>query len=136
MASERGTGALSSVFGVGVFLVLLMFCSHVLLNLWLTTSIDAVAHDAATDVATSGATDDQLGTVEREAVTRAREALGAYGNRVAMTFEPGGPDRVVLHVSAPEITLLPQAVADLAGLSGLDRRIVVGREAPDTGPAR
>lgn len=128
---ERGSGALSSVFGVGVFLILLLFCSHVLLNLWLTSSVDAVAHGAATDVATSGASDAELPEVEERAIARAREALGDYGARVRLEFEPGAPGDVVLHVSAPEITLLPSIVADLSGSSGLDRRIVVRREAPD-----
>ena len=43
---ERGSGTLSTVFGVGVFLILLMFCAHLLLNLWLMSSVDAVAHAA------------------------------------------------------------------------------------------
>ena len=133
---ERGSGALSSIFGVGVFLLLLMFCSHVLLNLWLTSSVDAVAHDAAVDVATSGADDARLADVEARAVDRARAALGRYGDRVTLTFEPAAPDRVVLHVTAPEIGLLPPVVADLAGSNGLDRRIVVRRESSDGGHRR
>lgn len=125
---ERGSGALSAIFGVSVFLTLLMFCSHVLLNLWLTSSIDAVAHDAASDVATSGAPDDALPAVEERAIERAREALGAYGERTTMEFDHTTPDRVVLHVTAPEIMLLPRALSDVAGLGGYDRRVVVHRE--------
>ena len=51
---ERGSGVLSTTFGVTVFVALLMFAAHVLLNLWVISSVDAVAFDAATDVATSG----------------------------------------------------------------------------------
>lgn len=131
---ERGSGTLSSVFGVGVFLILLMFCSHLLLNLWLTSSVDAVAHDAATDVAASGAGDAGLPAVQQRAIERARADLGEYGQRVQLTFEAGGPDRIVLHVVAPELTLLPRIVADLTGIGGLDRRIVVQREHPDGAP--
>jgi len=125
---DRGSGSLSTVFGVTVFLVLLMFCSHVLLNLWLTSSIDAVAHDAATDVATSGADDDELPGVRADAIDRAREALGGYGDDVELVFEASPPDRVVLRVTAPGISLLPRAVADVTGLGGLDRRLTVRRE--------
>jgi len=128
---ERGSGTLSTVFGVGVFLILLMFCAHLLLNLWLMSSVDAVAHDAATDVASSGAGDAELPSVQAQAIERARAHLGEYGDRVRMAFEPGAADQVVLHVVAPELTLLPRAVADLAGIGGLDRRIVVHRERPD-----
>lgn len=119
------------MFGVGVFLILLMFCSHLLLNLWLMSSVDAVAHDAAMDVAASGATNAQLGQIQARALTRAREELGGYGDRVGLKFEPTTDDQVVLHVTAPEITLLPRMVAHLADVGGLDRRIVVHRESPD-----
>lgn len=129
--TDTGSGTLSTVFGVGVFLTLLMFCSHVLLNLWISSAVDAVAHDAATDVATSGASDEELNEVERVAVQRAHDALGGYGDRVTLTFESVDDDRVVLRVVAPEINLLPRTVADLTGVGGLDRRIVVEREEPD-----
>lgn len=132
--SEQGSGTLSTMFGVGVFLVMLMFCSHVLLNLWLTTSIDAVAHDAATDVATSGTVGTARAGAERQALERAREALGGYGEWVEMAFEPASTDTVVLRVTAPEISLLPRSIADVAGLGGLDRRIVVRAERPDERP--
>ncbi|MFN8050552.1 MAG: hypothetical protein U0Q22_03880 [Acidimicrobiales bacterium] len=128
---DRGSGALSTTFGMAVFLMSLMFCSHVLLNLWLVSSVDAVAHDAATDVATSGATDGELAGVEREASARARSELGAIGDRVGLEFEDGGPDEIVLHVTAPELDLLPPFVAALAGRHGIDRRIVVEREEPN-----
>lgn len=127
---ERGSGTLSTVFGVTVFLVLLMFCAHLLLNLWVMSSVDAVAHDAAMDVATSGADGAALAEVEQRAIERAREDLGGYGDRIGLTFESDA-ERVVLRVVAPEITLLPRAVADVTGLGGLDRRIVVHRERSD-----
>ena len=105
---------MSTVFGVGVFLVLLMFCSQLLLDLWITSCVDAVAHDAATDVATSGAEGRALHAVEAQALARAREALGAYGDRLELAFEPV-TDVVVLHVHG----------------DGIDRRVVVRREAAD-----
>ena len=129
--TERGSGTLSTVFGVGVFLVMLMSCAHLLLNLWAMSTVDAVAHDAATDVATSGADDAHLGAAEDRALARATDELGEYGRRVRLSFEHGNPDDVVLHVVAPELTLLPRSVAGAVGLGGVDRRIVVRRERPD-----
>ena len=130
--SDRGSGVFSSVFGVGVFLILLFFASHVLLNLWLTSSIDSVAHDAATDVATSGADDAHLAAVEERSIRRAREVLGPSGDRVDLQFEndPTG-QAIVLHVSAPALDLLPALVSDATGLGGVDHRISVHRERAD-----
>ena len=128
---ERGSGTLSTVFGVMVFLTLMMFASHLLLNLWLMSAVDGVAHDAATDVATSGADDAALAQVQQQAITEARTALGAYGTRVRFEFEPDATGRAVtLHVVAPELSLLPSLAGDLVGESGLDRRITVVRELP------
>lgn len=132
-APERGSGVLGATFGVSVLLMLLMTSSHVLLNLWMRSGIDAVAHDAAMDVATSGAEDDVLPEVRRRALERARIALGGQADRIEMTFEPGPTDEVRLRVVAPDVDLLPPIVSHLAGRSGLDRTIVVRRELPDDG---
>jgi hypothetical protein len=121
---------LGTTFGVGVFLVLLMFSAHLLLNLWVTSTLEATAHDAALDVALSGAPPGRRRAVEDAALARARASLGRYADRVAFDFEPAGPHEVVLRVRAPEVRLLPPVAADVFGLGGLDRRIVVEDEAP------
>lgn len=114
---------------MGVFLLLLLMCAHVLLNLWLTTSIDAVAHDAAVDVATAATGDRSAnGGAEQRALHRAREALGGYAREVELSFEGSDDERVVLHVTAPGIRLLPGPMADALGVGGIDRRITVVRE--------
>ncbi len=118
----------STVFGVGVFLTLLLFASHLLINLWLTSSIEAVAHDAATDVAVSGAAEQPA--VRARAVSRARQALGAYGDRVDFVFEPSAPTEVRLRVTAPFVRLLPPLVADVFSPDGLNSLQVVTVEQP------
>lgn len=125
---------LGAVFGVSVVLLLLMGASHVLLGIWVRSSIDAVAHDAAMDVATSGADDAELPEVRRRALDRARVALGGHADRVELTFLPGPGDAVRLRVVAPDVDLLPPIVAHLTRRGGLDRTIVVAREIPDGGP--
>jgi hypothetical protein len=69
-----------------------------------------------------------VAATEARATERARAALGSYGRRVDITFEHDDPSRVVVHVRAPELRLLPAAVADPVGEAGLDRRISVARE--------
>jgi hypothetical protein len=128
--AERGSGVIGTTFGVGVFLVLLMFSAHLLLNLWVTSTVEATAHDAALDVALSGALPGRRRAVEDAAIARARASLGRYADRVDLEFEPAGPHRVALRVRAPEVRLLPPIAADVFRLGGLDRRIVVEDEAP------
>jgi hypothetical protein len=128
--SEAGSGVLGTTFGVAVVVTLLMFAAHVLLGLWITSTVTAAAHDAALDVALSGATGARRAELEQHAIARARQSLGRYGARVRLEFEPTGPDEVVLHVTAPEVRLLPPPAARAVGLGGLDRRIVVQTEDP------
>jgi hypothetical protein len=126
--SDAGSGVLGTTFGVGVFLVLLMFAAHLLLNLWITSTVEAAAHDAALDVALSGATGPARQAAEDRALDGARASLGRYGDRVRFEFVPAGPHEVALHVTAPEVRLLPPVAAAVFGLGGLDRRIVVDSE--------
>jgi len=111
-----------------VFLVLLYFATYVLLNLWLTSTVDASAHDAAIDVATSDPAAFTRVEAEVDAVARARASLGSYGSKVTFTFEPSGPGEIVLHVQAPSLRVAPPLVADALDIGGLDRRIVVHLE--------
>lgn len=120
---------LSTTFGVGVFLSLLAFSSHVLLNLWVISTVDDVAHLAATEVALSGADDSQIGAVEQLAITRARTRLGEWGSKVTLEFEadPTG-NTIVLHVTSDQLHLLPAFTSADPGPPPLDRRVVVRRE--------
>lgn len=133
VTAERGSGTLGATFGVSVVLSLLMLSSHLLLNLWVRSGIDAVAHDAAADVATSGASDAELPAVRRRALERASDALGGYRDRVDLRFEPDPSGATIrLRVVAPGLRLLPGWVAAIAGDDGIDRTITVEREIPDS----
>ena len=72
---ERGTGLIGTVAGVTAFLVLLLFASQVLVNLYATTTVTAAAFDAARIVAGG---DGGEGS-EREAEASARRLLGKAG---------------------------------------------------------
>lgn len=127
--TDRAGGVLSTTFGIGVFLALLAFSSHVLLNLWVISTVDDVAHIAATEVALSGAPDAALEAVEQRAITHARTRLGEWADKVTLDFEadPTGTN-IVLHVTSRELRLLPAFATADPGPPPLDRRIVVRRE--------
>ena len=125
---DRGSGTLSTSFGVGVFLLLMFFSSHVLLNLWTISTVEEAAHQAATSVALADETID-ITTVRQRALSRARASLGTYGDEVDFEFQssPNDPE-VILRVRSPELHLLPPVARSALGLGGVDRTIVVRRE--------
>lgn len=100
-SAEDGVGLVSSLTGVTVFLVLLLFAVHLVLNLYATSTVTAAAFDAARVVA--GRDGD-----EAEAEGRARELLDGYSAE-DLTFEwTYTPDFVELRVVANHPTdLLP-----------------------------
>lgn len=126
---ERASGLLSSVFGVACVAVLLGIAVNVCIGLWMRSTVDAMAYDAARDVATTPPGPDRA----REAVTalrRATDQLGSYGQDVSMDFESMDGDVVVLHVRAPGLALLPSMIEGGPTVGSLDRRVVVRSEDP------
>ena len=128
MRDERGSGLLGSVLGVGILIALLGLASNVALGLWTRSTVDAVAYDAARDVATAPSGSDPA-AVRSAAVHRAEALLGRYGRRVDLRFEGAWTaPSVTLRVRAPGISLLPRMLGDGPVVGALDRRIVVARE--------
>jgi hypothetical protein len=118
---------ISTTLGVAVFLSLLLLAAHVLLNLWVTSTVDAAARDAATRVALSEDTD--AVTVRHAAIERARGQLGSIGSRTTFQFDDSPQDdSVVLHVHAPGIGLVPMLGRLIPSLSSVDTRVVVRKE--------
>lgn len=127
---ERGSGLLSAAIGIGITMGLLGLLVNVALGLWTRTTIDAIAYDAAREVATSPADLPRDVAAER-AVTRARELLGPIGDEVVLRFEElHAPSTVTLHVRAPGVELLPRLISSGPTVGSLDRRIVLLRERP------
>ncbi len=126
--AERASGLLSAVIGLGVVVGLVGLLANVALGLWTRATIDAVAYDAAREVATSP-THLPRDQVERRALTRARSLLGPAGEDVAFRFEELHDDSTVtLHVRAPGVELLPRLIGSGPTVGALDRRIVMTRE--------
>jgi hypothetical protein len=125
---------LSTTFGVAVFVSLLGLCAHLLLDLWIRSTVEDVAATAAARVATSEATDDHLPAVQAEALARARHELGNWARRVHLEFQPDPSGRTVrLHVRSERAALVPIATSALPLPDPLDMVIVRRRELPGSG---
>jgi hypothetical protein len=106
-SSADGTGVVGTVVGGFVFLSFLFFAVQVVLGLYATSVVTAVAHDAAKTVA--GADAGAGAEAQRSATAAARRALGRLGDDVELTWSWEGDD-VVLRVRAPRPSVLGDVV--------------------------
>lgn len=125
---ERASGLLSAALAVAILMGLLGLMVNVAIGLWTRSTIDAVAYDAAREVATQPA-GIPLQPAGDRAIARARAVLGPVGDEVSLRFDglDDGP-MVTLHVRAPGVSLLPSLVAGGPTVGSIDRRIVMIRE--------
>ena len=127
--AERGSGLLSSVFGVAITLALLCVAAQITVALMGRTTVESVAYDAARRVATAPL-EMPRADAEQRALDNARHLLGRRADSVELRFLPSTDDRVVLQVRAPGTRVLPSALGDQGEFGRLDRRIVLVRELP------
>lgn len=124
---ERGSGLLSTLFGVGAVIVMLGLSANVSIGLWTRSTVEAVAQDAARDLAAS-----PDGTLDAQRVqqvfTRARSSLGPTGRRTELTLVRID-DRVVVRVRHPGVSLLPRMITGGPAIGSIDETITVRREA-------
>ncbi|CAN5808068.1 hypothetical protein BH24ACT2_BH24ACT2_15430 [soil metagenome] len=128
--SEAGTGLIGSIVGVTVFLVLLLFAVHLVLNLYGTSVVTAAAFDAARLRAGGAGAE----VSEAEAEQQVLELLDGYrdGGRLQLSWSypdtdgDGEADVVALRIVAAHPTDL------LAGVrfpfQDIDRTISVRME--------
>lgn len=127
---EAGAGLLGPIIGVTVFLVLLLFAVHLVLNLYGTSVVTAAAFDAARLRAGGAGAEVSEGEAERHVL----ELLGAYraDGRLELSWRypdtdgDGAPDVVALRVVAEHPTNLVAGL-DLP-LQRVDRTITVRME--------
>ena len=120
-ADERGGGPISIWFGFSAFLVLLLFATQVMFNLYAASVVTAVSYDAARRVAAGDGSTDFAAEAEAEA----RRSLGRYAGRVTFDWSGTTGDEVVLRVRASNPNLLLPVVAGRAAFDHLDRTIRV-----------
>lgn len=99
---------------------------HLLLGLYLTSVVTAVAWDAARIAA--GEQGDQA-----VAEAHARELLGGYGDEVELDWDGSG-DGVTLTVNLTTPNLLWPALTDSLGVEEISRTVTVRAEEFDAGP--
>lgn len=108
-----------------LFLVLVGFALNLIIGLWIRSSVDAAAHDAAMMVASQPPSLQ----VEQAAIMHARTMLGSYANKVHFAFEHDADSpQVILHVQTPGYGVMPRMIGEYSLVPGLDRRIVIHRE--------
>jgi hypothetical protein len=127
--TERASGLLSTVIGVACVAGVLGLAVNVALGLWTRSTVDAVAYDAARDLATAPAGLDRNAAAP-EVIRSALDTLGPYGSRVRMELEAGDGTTVVLRVRAPGVALLPAFLEGGPTVGDVDRRVVVRVEQP------
>jgi len=125
---ERGVGLISTAAGILVFLVFLLFAVQLLFGLYASSTVTAVANDAATRAAASGAP--PLAVIEGDA----RRNLGRVGD--SATFEwstddtdgDGSEDTVVLRVVADPPRFVPRSIGGAVGADAVVRTVRVRAE--------
>lgn len=122
---EAGSSPVTSVFGVAIFLGFLLLASQVLLHLYATSMITAVAFDAARRAAADG------GSCPVEQ-TRARTALGTWAadpTTVTVTCNPGDGEFTTVTIRGPSPARGLRLYAQLTGMETIERSASVRTEA-------
>ena len=111
-----------------VFLVFLLFAVQLLFALYASSTVNAVANDAATRAATANAP--PLPVIEAEA----RRSLGEVGSSASFAWavddadDDGRPDTVVLEVVARPPRFIPASVGGTIGLDEIRRTVRIRNE--------
>ncbi len=127
-ASDRGAGLISSAAGVVVFLMFLMFAVQLLFGLYASSTVTAVANDAAQRAATRAAP--PLSIIEAEA----RAELGKIGDDATFTWTTddantdGQIDTIVLEVVAVPPRFVPESIGGAVGFGEVRRTVRVRSE--------
>jgi hypothetical protein len=125
---DRGAGLLSTVAGVVVFLVFLLFAVQLLFGLYASSTVTAVANDAAVRAASADAP--SLRVIEAEA----RQSLGEVGSSASFAWATddadgdGEDDTLVLEVVARPPRFIPRSVGGAIGLDEIRRVVRVRSE--------
>lgn len=134
--ADRGAGLLSTSFGIGVFLIFVLFSVQLLVNLYAASVVTSAVYDAARQVALRGS-QPPTQAEQDAAVERARSILGTYGRDALFEWsfdDPSAPNVVKLRVRVANPRLLGPGVDHLVGLDVIDRTVVVRVEKEQPAP--
>lgn len=127
---ERGVGAISTAAGVLVFLLFLVGSVQLLFSLYASSTVTAVANDAAQRAAANEPP--PLSVIESDA----RASLGAIGDNATFVWQvedtdgDGTDDTVVLRVTAAPPRFVPPSIGQGLGFGLIDRTVRVRVEEP------
>jgi hypothetical protein len=125
---DRGAGAISTAAGVLVLLMFLLGAVQLLFSLYASSTVTAIANDAAQRAAAHGAP--PLATIEADA----RATLGAVGDAASFTWDlddadgDGDDDTLVLRVVALPPRFVPRSIGEGLGFGVIDRTVRVRLE--------
>ena len=124
---ERGTGLISSVFGVTMFLVFMLVAVQVAYALYTRSTVGLAAYDAAQAVSGSDASYGGITKAESSANTHVETVLGSYGHHAIISWAVS-QNFVSVTVSVTSPTVVPKALARAMGLADTTRTVVLRRE--------
>lgn len=124
MEEDRGSGLVGALGGLAMFLMLLLLAANVLLHLYASSTVTAVAFDTARRAAGAAATAGSAAS-RSAAVATARQLLPADA-----TFDWSGTtdDAVRLTVDVAGPRLLPSRVLQGMAMDRVSRSVVVRTE--------
>lgn len=128
LGDERGAGLISTAAGVVVFLMFLLFAVQLLFSLYASSTVSAVASDAAHRAAARDAP--PLTVIEADA----RASLGRVGDAAAFDWatvdsdRDGTDDTLVLEVVADPPRFVPRSLGGSVGLGEIRRTVRVRLE--------
>jgi hypothetical protein len=120
---EAGASSVASVFGVAIFLGFLLIAAQLLVHLYATSTVTAVAFDNARRAAADGGDCSS-------AVTRARTSLGSWAadpGEVAITCSRDGAFTTV-RIAGPSPALALRIYGQMTGQAAIDRGASVRTE--------
>ncbi|MFP5255660.1 MAG: hypothetical protein ACLGI8_07390 [Acidimicrobiia bacterium] len=135
MAQDRGAGLVSTAAGTLVFILFVVFAVQLLFSLYASSTVTAVAHDAAA----RAASDPQAPLTPIEADVRRQ--LGRMGAGAELSWRAedsdgdGLADTIALRVVVVPPRLVPRSIGDGVGMGVVDRTARVRIEQPITGTA-
>ena len=124
--SSTGESGISVVFGVAVFLGFLLFAAQVLLHLYATSTVTAVAFDAARRAAAASADGTSRSGCADE-VVRARAALGEWGRSASLGCEHVD-GYVTVTITGPSPAVALRLFERVLEVTTIERRASVRRE--------
>lgn len=119
-SDESGGVPVSSLFGFAVFLGLLLLATQVLVHLYATSTVTAVAFDTARRAAADGSACPSTEEV--------RARLGGWGARATVTCSSVAGGSTTVTISGPSPAASLRLYADLSGLGTIERSATVRTE--------